>query len=93
MPATQPEVVQIKVHKEIDALMKGYRTQAINEALQKGTTHVRWPPEMHQLREFRRAFEYRNIIGRSQPKVKLVRKCPCTGCKGFLNEKWKCEVS
>ena len=92
MPATQPEVVQIKVHKEIDSLMKGYKKQAINEALQKGTTRVRWPPEMHQLREFRRTFEYRNITGRSQPKVKLVRKCPCTGCKGFLNEKWKCEL-
>jgi len=25
-------------------------------------------------------------------KVKLVRKCPSTNCKGFLNSKWHCDL-
>jgi hypothetical protein len=90
MPATQPEVVRIKVQTEINALVKGFKEEARKKPGRKGER----PPELNILRQFQINFIARTTgQGRPEKKVvKLVRKCPCTGCKGFLNSKWKCEL-
>ena len=33
-----------------------------------------------------------NNFSSSQVKKKFTRKCPHTGCKGFLSQQWKCDV-
>ena len=101
MPATQPEVVKIKVDREVAFLKKAFMVEAMHKAVQEGKTRIVRPPEWHQVVHFsveydRRYFAERDgrrgVAPNKKTKTKLVRKCPCTGCKGFLNSKWACEL-
>jgi hypothetical protein len=66
----------------------------MDQAIAKGTRRCPTPPEGHQLERYYKDFLARRRRPRGRPTkvVKLVRKCPSTGCKGFLNTKWHCEL-
>ena len=70
-----------------------------DKAIAEGARRYPTPPEIHQLDNYYHDFlarhgHFDHLRGgpTKKIKVKLVRKCPSTGCKGFLNNKWHCDL-
>jgi hypothetical protein len=99
MPATQPEVVMERIRREVFSLRKGFIQEAKDRAIEAGVRRISVPLEVHQLDNYwhdvlvRHGHNHGHLLGQNKKiKVKLVRKCPSTNCKGFLNSKWHCEL-
>ncbi len=88
MPATQPEVVLERVRREVFSLRKGFIQEAKDKAIEAGVRRISVPLEVHQLDNYwhdvlvRHGHNHGLLRGQNKKiKVKLVRKCPSTGCK------------
>ena len=69
-------------------LKKAFMVEAMHQAVQQGRTRITRMPEWHQVNQFGVEYNRRYWADRdgrrgvaSKKKTKLVRKCPCTGCK------------
>jgi hypothetical protein len=93
MPATQPEVVLERIRREVVSLRLDFMKHARQKA--DSVCRVHAPPEVEILRGFWDRvlhLHYREHRGKEPKKTKLIRKCPVTDCKGFLNKQWNCQL-